>query len=552
MHTAFTPVLRVVLLSAGLALGSCGADAPTPTARYDTPPAAFSPRDHGDRLNLAILGTPPNLVPFLAGDASAATLAGNIYHSLLTYDGDLNLINQLAERHTVSPDGLTLTFTLRKGLTFADGSPLTSRDVSATFHAITHPTTRTPYADDYTRVATFETPDPRTVRVTYAEPFAPALASWAGLPILPADVIAATPDFNETPLKEKPLGSGPYQLTTARRGQDYLFTRNPTSFEQARIGELYYRIIPDQSTQWLELKAGNLDMLELTPLAFTRLISDSWFTRQYATYRYLSNAYTYMGFNLKDPLFADKTVRQALSYATDREGLIAAVLFGQGAPIASIFKPGTWAYNTRLTPYPHDPARAAALLEQAGWRLGPDGVRAKDGKPFRFTLVTNQGNESRLKTAQILQKNFADVGVQMDIRVQEWSSFLTTVIKPRAFQAYLMGWSLPAEPDPYDVWHSSKQEADEFNIVGFANAEADREIVASRRVFDRATRAKHLFRLQEILADEQPYLWLYAPYSLVAIHKRVQGVTPAPAGLGYNSVDWWVPKPWHLRPALQP
>jgi len=543
------PAVRftLLLLALAAALGACREEKPLPD--YTLPPG---PPAAGDRLNLALLGNPPNLVPFLAGEANASTIAGNLYHALLTYDANLNLVPQLAQKVQASGDGKTLTFTLRPGLTFSDGTPLTSADVSATFHAITNPATQTPYADDYLRVARFETPTPRTVRVTYAHPFAPALSSWAGLPVMPARVIAQTANFNQTSLKTQPLGSGPYTLARWRPGQDFLLTANPASFEKAPISQLYYRILPDQSTQWLELKAGNLDLADLTPLAYTRLVGAPWFQRQYTTYRYLGSAYTYVGFNLNDPLFADRRVRQALSYAVDRQGLINAVLFGQGEPLASIFKPGTWAYNTALQPYPFNPARARALLAAAGWRPGAGGILRKNGRPFRFTLTTNQGNEARLKTAQILQKFFADVGVDMQIRVQEWSTFLTNTIRQRQFQAVLLGWTLPAEPDPYDVWHSSKTKPEEFNIIGFANAEADRAILASRQTLDQAERKKHLDRLQAILAEEQPYLWLYAPYALVAVHRRVVGVAPAPAGIGYNSVGWYVPQAWQLRPALTP
>lgn len=539
-----------VLAVFACALAACEQSAPTPKHDYTQAPAAFTATDKGDRLNFALLGTPPSLVPFLAGDTSAATLAGNVYQSLITYDGDLNLVPELAERWDVSPDGLTITFTLKQGLTFTDGTPLTSRDVSATFHAIINPNTRTPYAEDYKRVAAFSTPDSRTIKVRYAEAFAPALSSWAGLQILPAHIIAKTPDFNETSLKETPLGSGPYRLATARRGQDYLFTANETSSDAPRIAQLYYRIIPDQSAQWLALKAGELDMAEIPPLAFSRLIDAPWFTQNYAAYRYLSSSYTYLGFNLKNPMFADKRVRQALSHAINRQGLINAVLFGQGEPIASIFKPGTWASHPNLKPVAFDTAKANALLDAAGWKREGTGLRHKEGKPFVFTVITNQGNENRLKTAQVMQAMLAEVGVKMEIRVQEWSSFLTTVLKPRNFEAILMGWSLPAEPDPFDIWHSSKQGPDDFNIIGFNNPAADKAIEASRRTFIQAERQKHLFALQEILAEEQPYLWLYAPYALVAVHKRVQGIAPAPAGIGYNSTEWWVPHGWHLRPAL--
>lgn len=543
----FNLAFKLLALSAALLLASCKPEAPQHT--YTTPPSGPAT---GDRLNLAMLGNPPNLVPFLAGDAGAATIAGSIYHNLLTYDGNLNLIPQLAAKYEVSNGGKTITFTLKPGVVFSDGTPLTSADVSATFHTIINPNTKTPYADDYLRVAKFETPTPQTVRVTYAEAFAPALASWAGLPILPAKVIAAEKDFNQTSLRNQPLGTGPYTLTRWRRGQDLLLTASPNTWEKPYIGQLYYRIIPDESTQWLELKAGNLDMLNLTPLAYTRLINKPWFTSNYATYRYLGSAYTYMGFNLKKPMFADKKVRQALSYAVDRQGLINAVLFGQGEAIASIFKPGTWANDANLKPYPYNPQKARQLLAEAGWKAGPDGILQKDGQRFHFILTTNQGNESRLKTAQILQKFFADVGIEMEIRVQEWSTFLTNTVNPRKFDAVMLGWTLPAEPDPYDVWHSSKTGPAEFNIVGFNNAQADAAIVASRHTFNQAERKKQLNRLQEILSDEQPYLWLYAPYALVAVHKRVQGVVPAPAGIDYNGVEWYVPKPWQLRPQLQP
>ena len=538
---AFPLSLTLIILTA------CQPEEPTKNYTTPTPPVI------GDVINTALTASPANLVPYLAADQAAASIASSIYQSLLTYDKNLNLVPELADSYQVSKNGLHITFRLKKGVTFTDGTPLTSADVSATFHALTNPETKTPYADDYLRVTKFETPDPYTVRVSYAQPFAPALSSWAGLQILPAHIIAQTPSFNDTKLKENPLGSGPYQLVRWRRGEDLLLTRNPSSTKAPYIAQQYVRILPDQSTQWLELKAGNLDLTTLTPLAYTRLTQAPWFQNNFATYRYLSSAYTYMGFNLKDPLFADKRTRQALSYAVDRQGLINAALFGQGEPLASIFKPGTWAYNTALTPYPYNPEKARQLLAEAGWKPGKNGILVNEkGEEFRFILSTNQGNEVRQKTAQILQKFFADVGVHMDIRVQEWSTFLTNTIQQRAFQAVMLGWTLPAEPDPYDVWHSSKTAPAEFNIVGFNNPAADSAIVASRHTFNRAERKKHLDALQNILHDEQPYLWLYAPYALVAVHKRIIGIEPAPAGIEHNTESWYVPQAWQLRPQLIP
>ncbi len=169
-------------------------------------------------------------------------------------------------------------------------------------------------------------------------------------------------------------------------------------------------------------------------------------------------------------------------------------------------------------------------------------------------MVTNQGNDQRVKTAEILQYAFKQVGVDMKIQVQEWATLLENTINPRAFEAIILGWSMSVEPDPYDIWHSSKTAAREFNFIGFNNPEADRLMVAARRTFNQPERKKYLDQFQTILHDEQPYLFLYAPYSLVAVHKRIKGIVPMPAGIGYNSTQWYVPIQQQLYafPAVQP
>jgi peptide/nickel transport system substrate-binding protein len=544
----FLSALTFGLLALALPLAACKQEKP-PTD-YTTAPG---PIVKGDRLNLALLGDASVLVPFLAGDNASSEIGGFVFNALLTYDAELNLKGELAESWAISNGGRTITFTLRPGVTFSDGKPLTSADVLATFKAITNPETQTAYAGDYLMVQKAEAPDSRTFRVTYDKPFVPALSSWAGLTILPKHILDKTPNVNETSLKSQPIGSGPYVLARWRRGQDVLLTANPTSFQNPPIGQYYYRIIPDDSTQFMELRAGNLDIAGLKPLAYNRLTDAAWFTNNYRKIRYLSNSYVYLGFNLKNPMFADKRVRQALSYAIDREGLINAVLFGQGLPLAGVFKPGTWAYNETLQPYPYNPAKAKELLAQAGWAdTNGDGWLDKDGKPFRFSTVTNQGNDARLKSAQVMQKFFRDIGIDMQILVQEWSTFVGTTVKQRKFETILLGWNLSAEPDPYDIWHSSKTKPDEFNVVGFNNKRADELMDLARLEFNQTKRKAYLDEFQTILHEEQPYLWLYAPYTLLAVHKRIQGVTPAPAGIGYNQPEWGIPAAWHLRPTLQP
>lgn len=540
-----------VLIMALLFLTACKPEAPV--HNYTATPPLPTDADRGDSLEMVIASNPSTLNPLLAGESVGVEIAGSIYNSLLTYDANLNLKGELAERWDITDGGRTITFTLRNGVTFSDGTPLTSADVLASFNAITNPTTQTPYAGDYLMVTHASTPTPHTFRVTYATPFVPALASWASLSILPKHVLDKTASVNDSPLNQNPLGSGPYQLAHWNNGRDILLTANPRSWQKPFIRQYHYRIIPDPDTEFMELKAGNVDIAGLKPLAYNRLTDGDWFTQNYRKIRYLANAYTFMGFNLKRPLFQDKRVRQALSHALDRQGIINAVLFGQGLPMAGIFKPGTWAYNEKLEPYAYNPAQARELLDQAGWRdTDGDGIRDKNGVPLAFTVVTNQGNDARIKTAEIMQSFFRDVGVKLDIRVQEWSTFITNTIHQRDFDAILLGWGLGAEPDPYDIWHSSKTKPDEFNMIGYANPRADDLMTRARYEFNQTKRKKLLDELQVILHNDQPYLWLYAPYALLAVHKRIQNVIPAPAGITYNRPEWWVPKEWWIRNRVEP
>jgi peptide/nickel transport system substrate-binding protein len=192
--------------------------------------------------------------------------------------------------------------------------------------------------------------------------------------------------------------------------------------------------------------------------------------------------------------------------------------------------------------FPFDAGKAKDLLAEAGWRPGTDGTMEKDGKKFRFTALTNAGNESRAKTAAIIQQNLAAVGIRMEIRTVEWAAFINEFVKKRKFDALILGWTIPQDPDLFDIWSSTKTGPDELNHIGYANAEVDLLLEKGRRTFDMEQRKKAYFRIQEILADEQPIVFLYVPDALQAIHKRFRGIEPAPAGIDYNFIKWHVPK----------
>ncbi|HJX72922.1 MAG TPA: peptide-binding protein [Candidatus Deferrimicrobiaceae bacterium] len=505
--------------------GAAGSDAPA----------------YGDAIVEGSIGDVSGFLTAVTSDSASHTAANYVFNGLVRYDKNLKLEGELAESWEVSPDGKRITFHLRKGVTWHDGKPFTSEDVLFTYRRMIAPNTPTAYAEDFKQVKRAEAPDPYTVVVEYGKPFAPALASW-GMHVLPKHLLAEYPDISRSPLNKKPVGTGPFRFVEWKTGEKTVFETNPDYFEgRPYLSRVITRVIPDPATMFLELKSGGIDMMGVTPLQYTRQTETEEFRKSFHKYRYLSFGYTYLGFRLSHPLFSDKRVRQAIAHSIHKKEIIDGVLFGLGQEATGPYKPGTWVHNPDVKRYPFDPEKAKALLAEAGWKAG-DGVLEKGGRAFSFTVLTNAGNESRAKTAAIIQQNLAAVGIKMEIRTLEWAAFINEFVDKRKFDAVILGWSISQDPDQYDIWSSKKTGPKELNFVGFQDAEVDRLLEEGRRTFEAEGRKKAYFRIQEILAEEQPYVFLYYPDALPVVHKRIHGIEPAPAGISYNFIQWYVPK----------
>ncbi len=528
-------VLGIILLS-GWFLAGCQptGDNQPPSSGPDTGPA------YGDIFIDGSIGDASTLIPPLASDSASHEIASLVYNGLVKYNGDLQLVGDLAESWEISPDGLTITFNLRRGVRWHDGAPFTAQDVLFTYQLMVDPKTPTAYSGDYKQVKKAEVLDDYTFRVTYPQPFAPALGSW-GLAMLPKHLLAGQ-DITRSPLARHPIGTGPFRFKSWKTQDRIILAYNPDYFEGRPYFNGYISMVkPDQATIFLELKAGNIDRMGLTPLQYMRQTEYPKFQKMFNKYRYTAFAYTYLGYNLEDPKFKDVRVRQALTSAINKKEIIDGVLLGLGTPATGPYKPGTWFYNPDVPTFPYDPERAKTLLAAAGWRLNSQGVQEKEGQPFEFTILTNQGNEVRVRSAEIIQRRLREVGVLVKIRTVEWAAFLKEFIEKRRFEAVLLGWTTGQDPDVYDIWHSSKSNPGELNFINYNNPEVDRLLVEGRHTFDQAKRKAAYFRFQEILVQDQPYTFLYVPDSLPAISSRVHGIKPAPAGISYNFIKWYVP-----------
>jgi peptide/nickel transport system substrate-binding protein len=541
--TAFTHVSRRAFLSllGVLPLAACGRSESTQESSTDEGGPAY-----GDTLVEASIGDISGLIPNITSDSASHEIGGLLYSNLIRTDKELRPEGELAERWDISKDELTITFYLRKGAKWHDGEDITAEDVDFTYRYMIDPKTPTAYAEPFRQVRRAEVVDRYTYRVTYEKPYAPALLSW-GLWILPRHILEpawkAGEDLRTTRQNRFPVGSGPYRFGEWKTGEKVVLEANPDYFEgRPYLKRVVYRIIPDQSTIFLELKARNIDLASLTPIQYRRQTEYPAFLKSFHRYRYLSNSYAYLGFNLRDARFQDKRVRHAIAHAINKQEIIEGVLLGLGRPAVGPYKPGTWWYKDDVKTFPFDPERAKALLAEAGWtRATADGILEKDGKLFSFTIRTNQGNQVRQQTAEIIQRRLRAVGIDVKIHIVEWAAFLNTFIRKKDFEAIILGWGLGQDPDQYEIWHSSQTGPEELNHISYKNPKVDELLEAGRRTFNQEKRTAVYGELQEVLAEDQPVIFLYVPDALPVVSARVRGIEPAPAGIMYNFIKWYVP-----------
>jgi peptide/nickel transport system substrate-binding protein len=496
--------------------------------------------EDGDMLVFASIGEPLNLIPAISSDSASHEIAGFVYNGLITLDKDMNIIGDLAKSWEVSKDNLTIIFHLRDDVVWHDGAPFTAEDVLFTYRFMIDNTTPTAYDKDFRMVSSVEAPDTYTVKISYTEPYSPALPGW-GIWIMPKHLLEGTP-ATKSSLQRSPIGTGPYIFKEWNNGFITL-TANPKFYKgKPHIDKVMFRYFTDQSAAFMELLNGGVDVNPLTPAQYAKQTANDRFRSQYKTYSHLASAYTYIGYNLRRQPFDDKRVRQALSYATPVDNIIDSVMQTYAIPAVGPYKPGTIWHNNDLAAYPLDLTKARELLKQAGYRKNDKGILMKDGKPLEVELLTNT-NTTRQQIAEIIQNGWKELGITVTIRVLEWGTFLNEHVHKGDFDAVILGWTIVTDPDISSIFHSEECKLGAtLNFICYKNPDADAIFDKAIRTFNMEERRGYYDRIQEILAEDQPYTFLYVPYELYAVSSRIRGVKPAPAGILYNIEEWYVPK----------
>lgn len=492
---------------------------------------------YGDMYVTASISDAIYLNPLLAADSASSSVNALLFNGLLKYDKDLNLVCDLAQSYKIINDGLAIRFDLKKNVLWHDGSPFTVKDVEFTYKKLIDEKTRTPFSSNYLMVKDFKVLDDYSFIVTYDEPFAPILESWC-IGIIPEHIFA-NEDINTSQYNRQPVGTGPYVFKKWVTDQKIVLHANNSYFEGRPYIDAYlFRIIPDQSVQFLELRNETVDELSLTP--------DQWnaydvFFKSYDKYRYPAFGFTFLGFNLLKEPFNNIKFRQAIACAINKKDIIDGVFAGMAKEANGIFPPQSWAYK-EILPYPYDKEKAAALLKEIGFEKSKNGMLMYKGRPFEINIITNQGNKSRELTALIVQEQLKQIGLKVNIRILEWSTFLNQYVNEKNFDALILGWNTAVDPDQYSLWHSEQSDKGQYNFMSYKNPQVDDCLVKARTTFDKNKRTELYRKIQDIMRDDPPCVFLYYPENLTVIHKRFNGVELAAAGLGWNFNKWHVDK----------
>jgi len=543
---ALVLVLPAVLVAAGCggpaqqsgqAANLAGGDATSAAAPDTGGEPAF-----GDWLITRMSAETENLNPYTSSDAYASRINEFIFESLLERDNrTLDMIPELAETWEISEDKLTYTFTLYEGTRFSDGQPLTTEDVKFSFDTIMNPKVDAPHLRNYYKdVTACEIVDARTVRFLCSKPYFRHIVMLGSLEILPKHVYGAG-DFNTHPNNRNPIGSGPYILEKWDPGQQIVLAENPGYWgKRPYISKRIFKIILSDGPALQALTAGQLDSMGLTSEQWVRQTNSERFTGQFNKFSFYQPYYNYIGWNSRRPQFSDKMVRRALTMLLNREDIRDKIFHGLAIIVTGTSFVDTPEYKKEIKPWPYDPEQAKKLLTEAGWTdSDSDGVRDKDGTAFRFELIIKNDSPEMEQIGTIFQNELKRAGIGMSLRPLEWATFLQQ-IDARKYDACILGWSMPPDIDPYQVWHSTMAEGTGSNFVGFSNAEADQIMETARQTFDREERIKLYHRLHEILHEEQPYTFLFCNKSLLAVDKRFHGIVMYP--FGPDSREWWVPE----------
>jgi peptide/nickel transport system substrate-binding protein len=551
-----TPGAPAASPAATLTSGPAATAAPSPTTPANVP--------RGGTLTVRIAHDVTTLNPLFVDkgpgnqDAAAAQVTGLIFSGLTRLDDQLRPVPDLAESWDVAPDGLSLTFKLRPGVKWQDGSPLTSADVIWTYNTwlnLTGTTALQYHLRDAVLQIQPASPPESTVRFWLKKPYAPILADLAA-PILPKHLLGDVPldQLDASDFNFKPVGTGPYEFGDHKEGENVILTANPNYYGgPPNISRVAFLVAPDAQVAVNALSQGTLSLAEVPQAAWEEYSRRPGIQSLFTLARYADPSYYFLAFNVREGhALSDPRLRQAWALALNKEPLVRTATGGAGLPIWGDINPASWAFAPDTPRLNNDPARARQLLTQAGWTdSNGDGIVDKGGEPLKISLYVRADDPARRQAAELMGPPLAAVGISTTVVPVDFESVINAKIDPLHdppfdFHAMVMGWDNQSpDPDDYALFHSSqirsKSNPNGLNYVGYNSPEYDELSRKARSEYDPVKRAALYAQIQALLAQDLPYYFLCADQHYMVLNHQVQGpINLASPRYLWNVEKWWI------------
>ncbi|MBV8172712.1 MAG: peptide ABC transporter substrate-binding protein [Candidatus Eremiobacteraeota bacterium] len=452
--------------------------------------------------------------------------------------GELALDEPTTTNGGISKDGLSITYHLRKGVKWQDGPEFTADDVIYTWQQIMNPKNNVSSRVGYDDVATIDAKDKYTIVVHLKKRFSPFVASFFTMsgtpyPVLPKHLLAQYADLNQVPYNNKPVGTGPFIVTNWEKGSLITMQANPTYWRgPPKLKTVEYHIIPNENTLLTQLQTHEID--------FTFNASAS----QYEELKAIPGMkvdlvpftqYGQLGFNTTASTLSDKLVRQALTYATDRDELIQKVSHGVNIAADTDQPPFLWAYNPNVKKYPYDVAKAGQLFDQAGWKMGTDGYRHNAAsQKLSVQLTGSTGRADSIQIEEVVQAQWRKVGVDVTIKnylsPQMFASYgAGGILQTGKFEVGVYSWVNGVDPDNSTLWMCNQFPPAGQNVYHVCDQQLDAAEQIALTQYDQATRKKAYFEVEDRLADLQPAIFTWFIRRIDVYTPALQNYKPAHA-----------------------
>ncbi len=498
--------------------------------------------DEGGTLVVGIKGDASTLLPVTAVGVTSQQVYSLLFLTLTTTNPDFSHGPGLAKSWEFSEDQLQITFHLNDNVFWHDGVKTTAHDVKFSFERQRDPKVAWSAIKWKDHISKCEVIDDFTVKFYFTKKYPYQLMDAAVGAIMPKHILGNVPpgELKNHSFGQNPIGNGPFKFKLWKRNDRIEIVANE-KYHTGRppLDRIIFRIITDEDQLAHSLKIGEVDFVEALAVSkIPRLNKESSLVAHVVD----SRSYTYLAWNLRNPLFTSKKVRHALTMSINRKEIIDSHLKGFGEICKGPVSPILAASNPNLPEFPFDPQKARDLFAAEGWRdTDGDKILDKDGKKFSFVLKTNKGNSIREKIVVQIQDMLKQVGVEVKTNIMD-APVMFAQLKKKEFEAVVVGWSVSLKTDMTTLWHSKQANTESFNFTSYSNPDFDKYNDTAVMEPD-ALKAQELWwKAQEVIVQDQPYTFLFVPKDINWVHKRFQNVQMETVGWHINLEQWWVKK----------